>query len=94
MVEETNQETPKADETKPAEADAPEQKASEEQTGLLPQEETKPEENATIPEGLDEEIFDVETRTLKESAVVERLKKNTEEIGRWKKQANILFHCI
>lgn len=88
MVEETNQETPTVETEVETEADAPEQKASEEQTGLIPQEETKPEENATIPEGLDEEIFDVETRTLKESAVVERLKKDTEEIGRWKKQAN------
>lgn len=88
MVEETNQETPAVETEVKTEADAPEQKASEEQTGLLPEEETKPEENAPIPEGLDEEIFDVETRTLKESAVVERLKKNTEEIGRWKKQAN------
>lgn len=88
MVEETNQETPEVKTEVETEADAPEQKASE-QTGLLPEEETKPEEgNAPIPEGLDEEIFDVETRTLKESAVVERLKKNTEEIGRWKKQAN------
>lgn len=89
MVEETNQETPEVKTEVETEADAPEQKASEEQEGLLPKEETKTEDtNAPIPEGLDEEIFDVETRTLKESAVVERLKKNTEEIGRWKKQAN------
>lgn len=41
-----------------------------------------------IPEGLDSDIFDAETRTLKESAVVERLKQNQEDINRWKKQAN------
>lgn len=87
MVDETNQETP----TEQV-ADAPEQKASEEKVveekGLLPEDKTETEGNAPIPEGLDEEIFDTETRTLKEAAVVERLKKNTEEIGRWKKQAN------
>lgn len=88
MSEETTQETPVVDT-----ADAPEQKASEQETqqaeGLIPQEEEKPVEgNAPIPEGLDEELFDAETRTLKESAVVERLKKDTEDIARWKKQAN------
>lgn len=94
MVDETTQETPKTEEVK---ADAPEQKASEttEQPteekgeGLIVEEPKQAQEgNAPIPEGLDEEIFDAETRTLKEAAVVERLKKNTEEIGRWKKQAN------
>jgi hypothetical protein len=86
MVEETNQETPEAT---VAEADAPEQKASETEQGLLP-EDNKPEDkgNAPIPEGLDEEIFDAETRTLKEAAVVERLKQKEEDIAKWKKQAN------
>ena len=85
MVEETNQETPATEEVK---ADAPEQKASETAEGLLPEGEKQAEENAPIPEGLDEEIFDTETRTLKEAAVVERLKQKEEDIAKWKKQAN------
>ena len=87
MVEEVNQETPEAN---VAEADAPEQKASEttQEEGLLEKDDKPAEGNAPIPEGLDEEIFDIETRQLKEAAVVERLKKNTEDIERWKKQAN------
>lgn len=86
MVDETNQETPEAT---VAEADAPEQKASEtNEEGLLPEDDKPAEGNAPIPEGLDEEIFDTETRQLKEAAVVERLKKNNEDIERWKKQAN------
>ena len=86
MVDETNQETPEA---AVAEADAPEKKASEtNQEGLMPTEEKPAEGNAPIPEGLDDEIFDAETRTFKEAAVVERLKKNTEDIEKWKKQAN------
>lgn len=44
--------------------------------------------DAPIPEGLDSEIFDTETRTLKESAVIERLKQNQADIDRYKKQAN------
>lgn len=90
MVDETTQETPKAEDTTNAEADAPEQKASEEtreEGGLLGKEE-EPKENAAIPEGLDAEIFDAETRTLKEDKVVERLKQNTADIEKWKKQAN------
>lgn len=85
MVDETNQETPEVN----TEADAPEQKASETTDGLLPKDD-KPTEptNAPIPDGLDDEIFDAETRTLKEDKVVERLKKNTEDIEKWKKQAN------
>lgn len=85
MVDETNQETP-TEETPVA--DAPEQNASEntQQEGLLG--EDKPTENAPIPDGLDADIFDAETRTLKESAVVERLKQNQADIEKWKKQAN------
>lgn len=44
--------------------------------------------NADIPEGFDEEIFDAETRTLKESAVQERLKSLNEQVESYKKQAN------
>lgn len=86
MVDETTQETP-TEETPVA--DAPDQKASEttqEETGLLGDD--KPVDNAPIPEGLDADIFDAETRTLKESAVVERLKQNQADIEKWKKQAN------
>jgi len=86
MVEETTQETPATEEVK---ADAPEQKASEtNEEGLMPESEKPVEGNAPIPEGLDEEIFDTETRTLKEAAVVERLKQKEEDIAKWKKQAN------
>ena len=86
MVDETNQETPEVTVT---EADAPEQKASETTDGLLP-ENDKPAEptNAPIPEGLDDEIFDAETRTFKEDKVVERLKQNKADVEKWKKQAN------
>lgn len=87
MVDETTQETPEVENT---EADAPEQKASEntqQDEGLLGKEETS-KEFADIPEGLDDEIFDAETRTLKEDKVVERLKQNTADIEKWKKQAN------
>ena len=89
MVEETTQETPEVEANANAEADAPEQKASEEpkEEGLLGKDET-PKTNADIPEGLDDEIFDAETRTLKEDKVVERLKQNTADIEKWKKQAN------
>lgn len=89
MVDETTQETPEVEAAANTEADAPEQKASEEpnEEGLLGKEEA-PKENAAIPEGLDEEIFDAETRTLKEDKVVERLKQNTADIEKWKKQAN------
>lgn len=90
MVDETNQETPEVDTKVETEADAPEQKASEnnqEEKGLLGNEEA-PKTNADIPEGLDDEIFDAETRTLKEDKVVERLKQNTADIEKWKKQAN------
>lgn len=97
MVDENNQGTPG---TQPA--DAPEQKASNQNgennqgetkptDGLIPPEEKgneKKDPNAAIPDGLDEEIFDKETRTLKEAAVVDRLKANNVEIERWKKQAN------
>lgn len=86
MVDETNQETPEVNLT---EADAPEQKASETTEGLMPETDKAVETtNAPIPEGLDDEIFDAETRMLKEDKVVERLKKNTEDIEKWKKQAN------
>lgn len=86
MVDETNQETPEAT---VAEADAPEQKASEtKEEGLMPEEEKPVEGNAPIPEGLDEEIFDTETRQLKEAAVVERLKSLNEKAESYKKQAN------
>lgn len=44
--------------------------------------------NAPIPDGLDDEIFDAETRTLKEDKVVERLKSLNEQITNAKKQAN------
>lgn len=91
MVDETTQETPEVKADANTEADAPEQKASEEnqnEEGLLGKEETKPTDNAPIPEGLDAEIFDAETRTLKEDKVVERLKQNTADIEKWKKQAN------
>ena len=91
MVDETTQETPNVEAPANTAADAPEQKASEdtqEQEGLLGKEEKKPEDNAPIPEGLDDEIFDAETRTLKEDKVVERLKQNTADIEKWKKQAN------
>lgn len=85
MVDETNQETPEVK----TEADAPEQKASETTEGLMPETDNTVETtNAPIPEGLDDEIFDAETRMLKEDKVVERLKKNTEDIEKWKKQAN------
>ena len=89
MVDETTQETP----TEKV-ADAPEQKASEntqqssqEDGGLFGKEEA-PKGNAHIPEGLDADIFDAETRTFKEDKVVERLKQNTADIEKWKKQAN------
>ena len=60
-----------------------------EQGGLVEKEEgTKEEGFAPIPEGLDDEIFDAENRTLKEDKVVERLKQNQTDIERWKKQAN------
>lgn len=91
MVDETTQETPEVKADANTEADAPEQKASEEnqnEEGLLGKEEKKPEDNAPIPEGLDAEIFDAETRQLKEDKVVERLKQNTADIEKWKKQAN------
>lgn len=87
MVDETTQETPTEETTV---ADAPEQNASEttqQETGLLGDDD-KPSENAPIPDGLDADIFDAETRTLKESAVVERLKQNQADIEKWKKQAN------
>lgn len=90
MVDETTQETPEVEAPAETEADAPEQKASEEAQegeGLLGKDE-KPKANADIPEGLDDEIFDAETRTLKEDKVVERLKQNTADIEKWKKQAN------
>ena len=90
MVDETTQETPEVEAPAETEADAPEQKASEETQegeGLLGKDET-PKANADIPEGLDDEIFDAETRTLKEDKVVERLKQNTADIEKWKKQAN------
>jgi hypothetical protein len=45
-------------------------------------------QNADIPEGLDAEIFDAETRTLKEAAVVERLKSLNTQLDNAKKQAN------
>lgn len=51
--------------------------------GLVEQEKT----NADIPEGLDAEIFDAETRTFKESAVVDRLKHLNEQVEDYKKQA-------
>lgn len=91
MVDETTQETPNAEQT--AAADAPDQKASEntqtqETDGLMPEDTKKAEGNAQIPEGLDAEIFDPETRTFKEDKVVERLKQNTADIEKWKKQAN------
>lgn len=44
--------------------------------------------NAAIPEGLDAEIFDPETRTLKEAAVVDRLKDLNKQLESAKKQAN------
>lgn len=56
--------------------------------GLIPNEEEQPTGDAPIPEGLDADIFDTETRTLKEDKVVERLKQNQTDIERWKKQAN------
>lgn len=87
MVDETNQETPTEETTV---ADAPEQNASndtQQNEGLLG-EEQKTDLNAPIPDGLDADIFDAETRTLKESAVVERLKQNQADIEKWKKQAN------
>lgn len=92
MVDETTQETPTTEEVK---ADAPEQKASEtteeapKGEGLISEEPKQAQGgNAPIPEGLDEEIFDAETRTLKEAAVVERLKKLNAEVASSKKQAN------
>lgn len=44
--------------------------------------------NADIPEGLDAEIFDAETRTFKEAAVVDRLKHLNEQVESFKKQAS------
>lgn len=43
--------------------------------------------NADIPEGFDAEIFDAETRTLKEAAVADRLKHLNEQVENYKKQA-------
>ena len=66
---------------------------SEEQTqvettgGLTEGLEQKETTNADIPEGLDAEIFDAETRTFKESAVAERLKHLNEQVESYKKQA-------
>ena len=77
MVDETTQETPEVKADANTEADAPEQKASEEnqnEEGLLGKEE-EPKENAPIPDGLDAEIFDAETRTLKEDKVDELCEK-------------------
>lgn len=58
------------------------------EASLLPEETQEPTGDAPIPEGLDADIFDTETRTLKESAVIERLKQNQTDIERYKKQAN------
>ena len=58
------------------------------EVSLLPEETQEPTGDAPIPEGLDADIFDTETRTLKESAVIERLKQNQTDIERYKKQAN------
>lgn len=80
MTEETTQEVQDTQEV---------EVKNETEGGMVQKEETTQEEgNLPIPEGLDADIFDAETRTLKESAVVERLKQNTTEIERWKKQAN------
>lgn len=58
-----------------------------EQEGMIneTQEESQP-EFAPIPEGLDEEIFDTETRTLKEDKVVERLKELNDKVASANKQ--------
>lgn len=67
----------------------PTQEPNTTEGGLVEKEEEPKEEGfAPIPEGLDDEIFDAETRTLKEDKVVERLKQNQTDIERWKKQAN------
>lgn len=58
------------------------------EVSLLPEETQEPTGDAPIPEGLDAEIFDTETRTLREDKVVERLKQNQTDIERYKKQAN------
>lgn len=73
----------------PVETEETTEQEMHEDGGLVEKEEEQKEEGfAPIPDGLDDEIFDSETRTLKEDKVVERLKQNQTDIERWKKQAN------
>ena len=55
--------------------------------GLTEGLEETPTPNADIPEGFDAEIFDAETRTLKQAAVADRLKHLNEQVESYKKQA-------
>ncbi len=50
-------------------------------------EDKKKEEYSSVPEGIDKELFDEESRTLKVDAVREALKKKDADIENYKKQA-------
>lgn len=57
-------------------------------TGGLTEGLSEQETKSGIPEGLDAELFDEETMTLKQPEVIERLKSLNEQVSSYKKQAN------
>lgn len=87
MTEETNETLTNTEETTTT---TQETDTTEETTtpGGLTDGLTAPETKSGIPEGLDSELFDEETMTLKQPQVIERLNSLKEQVASYKKQAN------